>query len=59
MSSSTIKSVIICILLVIVAYLGIQKRYPMSVSDSNTTTGAVACTEEAMICPDGTAVGRQ
>ncbi len=59
MSSSTIKSVIICILLVIVVYLGIQKRYPMSVSDSNTTTGAVACTEEAMICPDGTAVGRQ
>lgn len=59
MSSSTIKSVAICILLVIVAYLGIQKWYPMAPSDSTTDTGAVACTMEAMICPDGSSVGRQ
>jgi len=59
MSSSTIKSVVICILLVIVAYLGIQKWYPIAPSDSITDTGAVACTMEAMICPDGSSVGRQ
>ena len=57
--SSKIKIVIILILLTILAYLGIQKWYPTSSTPTNNDTGAVACTEEAKICPDGTAVGRQ
>lgn len=59
MGSSKIKSLVIVILVVALGYLAISKFYPKLTPDSSTNTGAVACTMEAKICPDGTAVGRQ
>lgn len=48
----------VCIFIGIVAYIGAIWYHAIQLEKEAEAWGKYACTEEAMICPDGSSVGR-
>ena len=53
------KSYILIVALVVLMAFGAFFSYSKMVNDEPPSSYGKACTEEAKICPDGSAVGRQ